>query len=121
MERVKNWLQIIGVVIAAVSIFIFFILMPTYDWFVEKTWNAEIRIAIRLFLLMFGVLVFAVLRMYNATVQNTRFNIKLLKAVEKLTSFFPKLEKGNKDVTNSQSNLRHAIEELQKAAKNIKI
>lgn len=67
---------ITGIVIGAVAV-VTWVAVPLF-------YSAPLHFYARFALVLFAVLVFAVLRMYNAVVGNTRYNIHLIKAVTEL-------------------------------------
>lgn len=75
---------------------------------------SEIRLYVRLFLIMFAVNTFAVLRLYNSIVQNTRFSIRLRESVTRLTMFIPGLERAIKTLGFSLNNVKTSADALKK-------
>lgn len=75
---------------------------------------SEIRLYVRLFLIMFAVNTFAVLRLYNSIVQNTRFSIRLRESFIRLTAFIPGLERAIKNLGFSLNNVKASTDALKK-------
>lgn len=75
---------------------------------------SEIRLYVRLFLIMFAVNTFAVLRLYNSIVQNTRFSIRLRESFIRLTTFIPGLERAIKNLGFSLNNVKASTDALKK-------
>lgn len=80
-------------------------------WWTEKS---EMRLYVRIFLLMFAVNTFAVLRLYNSIVQNTRFSIKLREALMKFTNAVPGLERAMKNLSGSLGSVKASEDSLKK-------
>lgn len=78
------------------------------------TQYSEVRLYVRLFLLMFAVNTFGTLRLYNSIVQNTRFSIKLREAIMKFTSVVPGLERAMKNLNSSLGSVRTSVDSLKK-------
>ena len=70
---------------------------------------------IRLFLFMFLVNTFAVLRLYNSIVQNTRFAIKLREALLKFQQTVPGLERSMRNLNSSIGNAKASTDGLRKS------
>ena len=86
------------------------IIEPVIWW----TQYSEVRLCVRLFLIMFAVSTFATLRLYNSIVQNTRFSIKLREALMKFTSIVPGLERAMKNLNSSLGNVKASTDSLKK-------
>ena len=86
------------------------IIQPIVWW----TPYSEVRLYIRIFLLMFAVNTFAVLRLYNSIVQNTRFSIKLRETLIKFMGAFPSLERAMKTMTNAMNASKTSMDSLKK-------
>lgn len=80
-------------------------------WWTEKS---EIRLCVRIFLVMFAVNTFAVLRLYNSIVNNTRFNIKLREVFMKLLPTVIGLERIMRGLNSSLSNAKSSADTLKK-------
>lgn len=78
------------------------------------TQYSEVRLCVRLFLLMFAVSTFATLRLYNSIVQNTRFSIKLREALNKFAGVVPGLERAMKNLNSSLGNVKASTDSLKK-------
>ena len=83
-------------------------------WWSDKS---ELRIYIRVFLLMFAVGVFGVLRLYNSVVNNTRFIIKLHEAVRSLTTHLNAMERTTKVASNQMGGMKNVLTSLDKTIK----
>lgn len=86
------------------------IIEPIIWW----TQYSEVRLCVRLFLLMFAVSTFATLRLYNSIVQNTRFSIKLREALNKFAGVVPGLERAMKNLNSSLGNVKASTDSLKK-------
>lgn len=84
-------------------------------WWTEKS---EVRLYVRIFLIMFAVSTFATLRLYNSIVQNTRFSIKLREALLKFTNTVPGLERAMKNLNSSLGNVKTSSDALKKGVDN---
>lgn len=100
-------LGIIAVILIGV---IALLVEPLVFW----TEYSEIRLYVRLFLIMFAVNTFAVLRLYNSIVQNTRFSIRLRESFIRLTAFIPGLERAIKNLGFSLNNVKASTDALKK-------
>lgn len=80
-------------------------------WWTEKS---EMRLYVRIFLLMFAVNTFAVLRLYNSIVQNTRFSIKLREALNKFAGVVPGFERAMKNLNSSLGSAKTSMDSLKK-------
>lgn len=99
--------------------FIAIVLLGTVWWVILQPiiwWNpeSELRLYIRLFLLLFIVNTFAVLRLYNSIVQNTRFAIKLREVMVSFTKVIPGLERSMKNLNSTLGNVKSSAESLRK-------
>lgn len=63
---------------------------------------------------MFAASTFALLRLYNSIVQNTRFSIKLREAFVKLTNFVPSVERNMKTLNGTLNSVRTSNDSLKK-------
>ena len=99
--------------IIVISLLVIVILTICYFVFVDPFVNsgnyAEIRFYARLFLLLVVVSTFGILRSYNATVNNTRFLIKLHKLLGGVLIELPKTNKAITDTKVSSKALREGI------------
>ena len=98
-------------VLAAIVLGVLWLIVEPIIWWTEKS---EIRLYIRVFLLMFAVGTFAVLRLYNSIVQNTRFEIKLREALLKFQQTVPGLERSIKNLSTSLGNVKASTDALKK-------
>ena len=100
------WAIFIAIVIGV----LWLIIEPIIWW----TQYSEVRLCVRLFLLMFAVSTFATLRLYNSIVQNTRFSIKLREALNKFAGVVPGLERAMKNLNSSLGNVKTSTDSLKK-------
>ena len=100
------WAIFIAIVIGV----LWLIIEPIIWW----TQYSEVRLCVRLFLLMFAVSTFATLRLYNSIVQNTRFSIKLREALNKFAGVVPGLERAMKNLNSSLGNVKASTDSLKK-------
>lgn len=99
-----------AVIIAVVLGVLWLIIEPIIWW----TQYSEVRLCVRLFLLMFAVSTFATLRLYNSIVQNTRFSIKLRESLNKFAGVVPGLERAMKNLNSSLGNVKASTDSLKK-------
>lgn len=99
-----------AIIIAVVLGVLWLIIEPIIRW----TQYSEVRLCVRLFLLMFAVSTFATLRLYNSIVQNTRFSIKLREALNKFAGVVPGLERAMKNLNSSLGNVKASTDSLKK-------
>lgn len=90
---------------------LWFLIEPAVNW----TSYSEVRIYVRLFLVLMFVNVFSTLRLYNAIVQNTRFSIKLREVMMKFSQLIPGLERELRKLGNSVDSLKTPVDNLKKA------
>lgn len=93
---------------------IFGILWVLVEPIIWWTQYSEVRLCVRLFLIMFALNTFAVLRLYNSIVQNTRFSIKLRESQNKIAGVVPILERAIKNLTTVLSGVRVSTDSLKK-------
>ena len=105
-DRIIGWL-LIGLIVVVVLGILALVTWPLFEGNRQEFY-------IRLFLLLFALLVFAVLRMYNAVVNNTRFSIKLRDSVLTVEKAFPKLENGIRNLQNAVQANKTAVDTLTK-------
>lgn len=98
------------IIIVIVFGVLWLIVEPIIWW----TQYSEVRLCVRLFLLMFAVSTFATLRLYNSIVQNTRFSIKLREALNKFAGVVPGLERAMKNLNSSLGNVKASTDSLKK-------
>lgn len=77
--------------------------------------NADFKFYIRVFLVMFAINTFAILRLYNSIVQNTRFSIELRKAFLKFQQSVPTLERAMRNLNSSLGTVRSSSEQLKRS------
>ena len=99
-----------AIFIAIVLGVLWLVIEPIIWW----TQYSEIRLCVRLFLLMFAVSTFATLRLYNSIVQNTRLSIKLREALNKFAGVVPGLERAMKNLNSSLGNVKASTDSLKK-------
>ena len=99
-----------AIFIAIVLGVLWLIIEPIIWW----TQYSEVRLCVRLFLLMFAVSTFATLRLYNSIVQNTRFSIKLREVLNKFAGVVPGLERAMKNLNSSLGNVKASTDSLKK-------
>lgn len=99
-----------AIFIAIVLGVLWLVIEPIIWW----TQYSEIRLCVRLFLLMFAVSTFATLRLYNSIVQNTRFSIKLREVFNKFAGVVPGLERAMKNLNISLGNVKASTDSLKK-------
>lgn len=97
--------------LGVVALGVLWLLVEPIIWW---TPNSEMRLCVRLFLIMFAVNTFGTLRLYNSIVQNTRFSIKLREAIMKFTSAVPALERAMKNLNSSLGSVRTSVDSLKK-------
>lgn len=100
-------------------------LLATLWWFVlspiigyigsDYSVESEIRLYLRLLLLIFVVMTFGILRLFNSIVNNTRFSIKLREALIKFTNTVPGLERAMKNLNSSLGNVKSSTDILKKS------
>ena len=104
MENKFNWVALI-IVLVLVGFFVF-ALLPIFMG-MENMW---LHFYARMGLALLATIVFGILRLYNALVQNTRFLIRLKNSAEKLMQQFPRLEQVMGNLTNSNKALKTSAE-----------
>ena len=109
MDKFLNYLT--WVICVSVLLGILWLIIEPIIWW--TSWS-EMRLYIRIFLLMFAVSTFATLRLYNSIVQNTRFSIKLRESFGKFLNVVPGLERAMKNLNSSLGNARSSTETLRK-------
>lgn len=102
---------LIWAVFIAVLLGILWLIVEPIIWWTQYS---EVRLCVRLFLLMFAINTFAVLRLYNSIVQNTRFSIKLREALNKFASVVPGLERSMKNLNSSLGSVKSSTDSLKK-------
>lgn len=108
MENKRDFVAslIFWVVSVAVAIFAALILgVVFYPLFAGD----ELKFIIRLFIVLYVVKVFALLRLYNSIVQNTRFLIKMRESALRLREAFPALERAMRSLRSSNDNITAKI------------
>lgn len=100
------WAALIAIVLG-----VLWLILEPIIWWTDKS---EMRLYIRVFLIMFAVSTFATLRLYNSIVQNTRFSIKLREALLKFQQAIPGLERSMKNLNSSLGNVKASADSLKK-------
>lgn len=100
-----------GVIILVLCGVVFWVVSPL----IWHNGTNEYDFYIRLFLFMFLVNTFAVLRLYNSIVQNTRFAIKLREALLKFQQAVPGLERSMRNLNSSIGNAKASTDGLRKS------
>ena len=113
VNKFVNYLMWVIFVIVIMGV-LWLIIEPIIWW----TQYSEVRLCVRLFLLMFAVSTFATLRLYNSIVQNTRFSIKLREALVKFTNAVPGLERAMKNLSSSLGSVKTSEDALKKEISN---
>lgn len=106
---------LVWAIFIAIALGVLWLLISPIIWW---TPYSEVRLCVRLFLLMFAVSTFATLRLYNSIVQNTRFSIKLRESLMKFTNAVPGLERALKNLSSSLGNERSSVDSLKKELTN---
>lgn len=112
MAKHTDWITwtVIGLILLGG---LWLILEPIIWW----TDMSELRLYVRVFLIMFAVATFAVLRLYNSIVSNTRFIIKLHELIRAVQTSMSSLERTTKSAANAMGSLRNATSSLEKTTK----
>lgn len=110
MAKYTDWITWVVLILVGLG-GLWLILEPIVWW----TDMSELRLYVRIFLLMFAVAVFAVLRIYNSIVNNTRFIFKLHELVRALQTTISSLERAAKSAVNATSSLRNTMNALEKS------
>ena len=97
------WVLIIVVAI----LLLLWVFVPTFK-------GNSLETYVRLVLIMLGLCTFALLRIYNAIVGNTRFLIKLRETMGQLKNALPALEREIRTATSSLNSHRAGNESLRK-------
>lgn len=102
---------LIGAILIAIILGVLWLIIEPIIWW---TRYSELRLYVRLFLLMFAASTFATLRLYNCIVQNTRFLIKLREILNTFVSVVPGLERSMKNLNSTLGNVRASTDSLKK-------
>lgn len=102
---------LIWTIIIVITLGVLWLIVEPIIWWTQYS---EVRLCVRLFLLMFAVSTFATLRLYNSIVQNTRFSIKLREALNKFAGVVPGLERAMKNLNSSLGNVKASTDSLKK-------
>ena len=111
MEKKIGTIVLGIVVISIISVIGAFMLYPIFVR--GEYWMFHFYI--RVFLCMFLVMLLAVLRLYNAIVQNTRFVIKLREAMIRMQQAFPSLQRAITNLGISVNSAKDAVKDAKKA------
>lgn len=106
---------LIWALLILIALGVIWLLLEPVIWWTEKS---EVRLYVRIFLVMFATSTFATLRLYNSIVQNTRFSIKLREALLKFTAAVPGLERAMKNLNSSLGNVKASTDSLKKGVDN---
>lgn len=101
--------KVILTFIVLVALGVIFLVIEPLIW---KTDYYKIDLYFRLFLLMFAINTFAVLRLYNSIVQNTRFSIKLRETFTHFQQVVPALERAMKNLNSTLGNVKASSDKL---------
>lgn len=101
--------SVVILVLLAVALFI------VHPLLFSRSETSEFRVYMRLFLVMFALNTFAVLRLYNSIVQNTRFSIKLRESLYKIENLIPGLERMLKNLGVAMGNMKNSADSLKKS------
>ena len=111
--NVMMWV-LVGIVLLAVLWW--FVISPIIGYVgSDYSLESEMRLYVRLFILMFVLSTFGILRLYNSIVTNTRFSIKLREAMLKFVSAAPGLERAMKNLNSSLGNVKSSADTLKKS------
>lgn len=99
------------IILGIVSLVLLALILEPIIWWTQYS---EIRLYIRLFLIMFALNTFAILRLYNSIVQNTRFSIKLREVSTKLQQSLPALDRVIKTLIATLNGTKSSVESLRK-------
>lgn len=102
---------LIWAILIAVAFGVLWLIVEPIIWWTQYS---EVRLCVRLFLLMFAINTFAMLRLYNSIVQNTRFSIKLREALNKFAGIIPALERSIKSLSSSLNGAKTSMDNLKK-------
>lgn len=102
---------LIWVTLGVVATGVLWLIIEPIVWWTQYS---EVRLCVRIFLLMFAVNTFGTLRLYNSIVQNTRFSIKLREVFVKLTNAIPGLERALRNLNSSLGSVRTSADALKK-------
>ena len=100
-----------ALVLAVVAGILWLFIQPVLVW----TDKSEFRLYCRVALLLMAVGVFAILRLYNSIVQNTRFLVKLRTDVAKVLAEFPTLQRSINTLSQKNDSLRGTVSANTKA------
>ena len=107
VSRIFTWVILIAFVLGIATLLI----EPIVRW----TSFSEVRLYVRLFLIMFALNTFAVLRLYNSIVQNTRFSIKLRESLIRFMGAIPGLERTIRSLSTSLGGVKSSTDSLKKS------
>ena len=112
-SKLIDYLIWAAIIVAALGV-AWFLLQPIvmYNGLVSE-WTFYVR----LFVVLFTVQTFAILRLYNSIVQNTRFAIKLREALLKFSQALPALERSLKNLNSSMGNIKSVVENARRDIK----
>lgn len=118
IENILIW----GAITLALLSLGWFLISPIVNHYLfERTFHSEIIIYVRWAVFMLSVVAFAMLRLYNAIVGNTRFLIKLREAMLKVHKQINGLERELKNLSNSVKAGKKSTDDLTKTINNKEI
>lgn len=106
---------LIWVIPIVIALGVLWLIIEPIIWWTQYS---EVRLCVRLFLIIFAVNTFATLRLYNSIVQNTRFSIKLRESLSKFAGVVPGLERAMKNLNGSLGNVKASADSLKKELSN---
>lgn len=110
-DRITYWVLIVFEVLVGITIVGF----VAYPLIVFDGFEGEFRFFLRTILLLAAIQTFAVLRLYNSIVQNTRFVIKLREALVKAQQHLPALDRSLRSLNASMSGLKSTMDANKKS------
>lgn len=102
---------LIWVLIIALAFGVLWLIVEPIIWWTQYS---EVRLYVRLFLIMFALNTFAMLRLYNSIVQNTRFSIKLRSAFSKFAGVAAGLERTMRSLQTYLGGVKSSTDALKK-------
>lgn len=107
------WKNMLLIFILSLACFIlsFLFLTPLIQWVNIGGIGYEMRFYIRFFLLLTLINTFAVLRLYNSILANTRFLLKVREAVVTFGRALPNLERKIQSSVNTTNQLKETLKE----------
>ena len=112
MAKYTDWIA--WTILGLVTLGCLWLVLEPVIWWTDMS---ELRLYIRVFLIMFAVGVFAVLRLYNSIVSNSKFIIKLHEQIRSVATHFSTLERTLKTTTNTMGGMKTALSSHEKTIK----